>query len=237
MASHTENLNLLKKDPVADGSDTFNIRTMLNDNWDKLDANAAAVAAELAGKVNKSGDTMTGNLAIANGNGYFESGLFSEFGFLKLTAVNGENSTRIQIETGADRDPFIEHVVNGVVVNSVKIATATPPEEYDLPLVSGIANLPGVQSTYGKDQFCRVTVNLMINHSDNSAFSIWAETVATLPPEYRPNSMISANGIAVSDSTSGSMGVTVLPDGSIQLCPYAKTHTRITCTFEFIARN
>lgn len=38
MASNTPNLNLLKKDPVTDGNDTFNIETMLNENWDKIDA-------------------------------------------------------------------------------------------------------------------------------------------------------------------------------------------------------
>lgn len=38
MASNTPNLDLLKKDPVADGNDTFNIETMLNENWDKIDA-------------------------------------------------------------------------------------------------------------------------------------------------------------------------------------------------------
>lgn len=38
MASNTPNLNLLKKDPMIDGDDTFNIKTMLNDNWDKIDA-------------------------------------------------------------------------------------------------------------------------------------------------------------------------------------------------------
>ena len=38
MASNTPNLNLLKKDPIVDGNDTFNIQTMLNDNWDKIDA-------------------------------------------------------------------------------------------------------------------------------------------------------------------------------------------------------
>ncbi|MGD9678441.1 MAG: hypothetical protein AB7V16_08870 [Vulcanibacillus sp.] len=37
MASNTPNLNLLKKDPVADATDTFNIETMLNENWDKVD--------------------------------------------------------------------------------------------------------------------------------------------------------------------------------------------------------
>lgn len=38
MAEYSENLQLYKKDPVTDGADTFNIKTMLNDNWDKIDA-------------------------------------------------------------------------------------------------------------------------------------------------------------------------------------------------------
>ncbi|WP_059052223.1 hypothetical protein [Paenibacillus senegalimassiliensis] len=38
MASNTPNLNLLKKDPIVDRNDTFNIQTMLNDKWDKIDA-------------------------------------------------------------------------------------------------------------------------------------------------------------------------------------------------------
>ncbi|MBO8169361.1 MAG: hypothetical protein H0Z35_09290 [Thermoanaerobacteraceae bacterium] len=41
MASNTPFLGLLKKDPATDGNDTFNIKTMLNDNWDKIDADAA----------------------------------------------------------------------------------------------------------------------------------------------------------------------------------------------------
>lgn len=42
MSDYTTNLNLLKKDPEADGNDYFNIQTMLNDNWDKIDAGVAA---------------------------------------------------------------------------------------------------------------------------------------------------------------------------------------------------
>ncbi|MED4922891.1 phage tail protein [Anoxybacillus geothermalis] len=37
MASNTPRLGLYKKDPVADRNDTFNIQTMLNDNWDRID--------------------------------------------------------------------------------------------------------------------------------------------------------------------------------------------------------
>lgn len=47
MASNTPNLNLLKKDPATDGNDTFNIQTMLNDNWDKIDAAVGEVREEL----------------------------------------------------------------------------------------------------------------------------------------------------------------------------------------------
>lgn len=44
MASNTPNLNLYKKDPTVDGNDTFNIKTMLNDNWDKIDTEVAKKA-------------------------------------------------------------------------------------------------------------------------------------------------------------------------------------------------
>lgn len=43
MASNTPNLNLLKKNPATDGNDLFDINTMLNDNWDKIDTAYAAM--------------------------------------------------------------------------------------------------------------------------------------------------------------------------------------------------
>lgn len=48
MASNTENLNLLMKNPSTDGADTFNVQTMLNENWQKIDNNAGNVAQTLA---------------------------------------------------------------------------------------------------------------------------------------------------------------------------------------------
>lgn len=48
MASNTENLNLLMKNPSTDGADTFNVQTMLNENWQKIDENAGTVAQALA---------------------------------------------------------------------------------------------------------------------------------------------------------------------------------------------
>ncbi len=37
MAGNTPNLDLYKKDPLTDGNDYFDIDTMLNENWDKID--------------------------------------------------------------------------------------------------------------------------------------------------------------------------------------------------------
>ena len=37
MATNTPHLKLLKKNVLTDGNETFNIETMLNENWDKID--------------------------------------------------------------------------------------------------------------------------------------------------------------------------------------------------------
>ena len=57
MASNTENLKLLKKNPTTDGADTFNVQTMLNDNWDKIDQFAGILDKKLAGLLHD--DTKT----------------------------------------------------------------------------------------------------------------------------------------------------------------------------------
>lgn len=44
MATKTTNLQLYKVNPATDGADTFNFDTILNANWDKLDAHAATRA-------------------------------------------------------------------------------------------------------------------------------------------------------------------------------------------------
>jgi len=38
MAHYTTNLNLYEKDPLVDGLDKFSVTTMMNENWDKIDA-------------------------------------------------------------------------------------------------------------------------------------------------------------------------------------------------------
>ena len=59
MPKNTENLNLYEVDPSTDGNMTFNIDTMMNDNWDKLDAYAGGINAQLSNKA----DIIDGKIA------------------------------------------------------------------------------------------------------------------------------------------------------------------------------
>lgn len=52
MSSLTEFLKLFKWDKNTDGSEKFNIDTALNENWDKIEANAKSVDTALANKMN-----------------------------------------------------------------------------------------------------------------------------------------------------------------------------------------
>lgn len=47
MTSQTPNLNLYKVNPETDGEMTFNVKTMLNENWDRLDESIGEVHQEI----------------------------------------------------------------------------------------------------------------------------------------------------------------------------------------------
>lgn len=49
MAGYTDYLNLYYKNPSTDGADTFNVQTMMNDNWEKIDEFASMAGLAPAG--------------------------------------------------------------------------------------------------------------------------------------------------------------------------------------------
>lgn len=61
MASNTNFLGLLKKDPVADANDTFNIQSMLNENWDKIDAAYDMLQTLIRERAQIASGTVTGS--------------------------------------------------------------------------------------------------------------------------------------------------------------------------------
>ena len=66
MGSYTPNKNLYKADPATDGKDTFNITKLLNENWDKLDADTRELTfdelAEQYGVTESYPDADTGTI-------------------------------------------------------------------------------------------------------------------------------------------------------------------------------
>lgn len=59
MASFTNFLKLLKKNPATDGKDTFNIETMLNENWDKIDQKVEENSSAIGQIATQKGHTKT----------------------------------------------------------------------------------------------------------------------------------------------------------------------------------
>lgn len=49
MATNTSKLGLYKVDPATDGNDTFNVGTMMNENWDKIDNKVKTIDEKLDG--------------------------------------------------------------------------------------------------------------------------------------------------------------------------------------------
>ena len=94
----------------------------------------------------------------------------------------------------------------------IPIATATPPQEFDLPLAEGFTGY----AKYSKDQFGRVLVMLQdIARSDGAALAVNEITViSTIPAGFRPHRDIYLNGVAT-----GTLGSPIL--GTYQIWVYA----------------
>ena len=95
-------------------------------------------------------------------------------------------------------------------------ATATPPQEYGLPLAEGL--IQSSASWYNMDQFNQVHVHGAISAGSSGSLG-WDTLVATLPEGYRPSVKIEAAATFDSDGTSGCGAVAVSEDGTIKAFP------------------
>ena len=96
MASNTENLNLLMKNPSTDGADTFNVQTMLNDNWQKIDNNAGTVAQTLANILKPTTPPIIGLPPSTTPDGMFQAlGNTGELHVWKKTITSGTGTYRL----------------------------------------------------------------------------------------------------------------------------------------------
>lgn len=106
-----------------------------------------------------------------------------------------------------------------------KIATATPPQEYDLPLAEGFTS-GGNANTYWKDQFGVVHVEFCVQKS-SSTYEL-NDVFATLPAGFRPKRRVHVGGIG-DGITAGTgviaMEVCIEPNGSMFLyCANSTIH-------------
>ena len=263
MSSNTKNLGLLKKDPGTDGAETFNIKTMMNDNWDKIDAAVPGVEVKdapagtdhmflydnaAAGKPKKvllsklvelwkktfytkeDTDSLLSKKAAARflPQGYdiftlTEPGLYmvicpmnSPYDPTSWCSVELNYSGENGLLRWFDLDRNIEYRTYKRYGEAWRkwepIATATPPQEYDLPLAAGWSARPGSLCTYYKTQEGIVDITFKANHS--GPIPIGTQPLATLPVGFRPRSIV--NSVCMDIALSGhAMALWVASDGTI----------------------
>lgn len=113
MASFTSFLNLLKKNPATDGKDTFNIETMLNENWDKIDLKVEENSSAIGQIAVQKNETKTTN--------------FNPDGSITEVTLEGGATVRTKVTTFPSATQIIETTVeNGVT--TTKTTTFNPDE-------------------------------------------------------------------------------------------------------------
>ena len=251
MSSNTKNLGLLKKDPGTDGAETFNIKTMMNDNWDKIDAAVPGAEVKDApagtdhmflydnaadGKPKKvllsklvelwkktfytkeDTDSLLSNKVSkpiqipsnADLNDYTIPGFYYVGADAEVATIKNSPTSHaftLLVEIGANAEPVqtlktwidVDKYRATTFVRSkypnwhggwIKIATATPPQEYDLPLAAGLSNdNQYARSVYWRDQFGVVTFFFQVIKSGTSADIGNGERLAILPAGFRPKAL------------------------------------------------
>lgn len=237
MASYTENLNLLKKDPVADGADTFNIETMLNENWDKIDKAKGEIDASLSNKVNCLNSYTAGDIKQipkVPGMCFISSAVtgMPRDGLSWLARVDSDGYSRAILAYDGTQQ-WLRYATDDLWTEWVKITTATSPQEYELPVLDGwVGNI-----RYSKNQFNEVICQVTLTPGSNA---VSGAVLGTLPTGFRPVAFID---VPVMTLVSGNRSVgqlSVGPDGGIGY--YGQTVTagdsnRIYASFSFVAVN
>lgn len=178
---------------------------------------------------------MTGPISYGNDRHISGGGTSTDFDFHA-----GKVAIRLIPENAVGNDISkcvnIRDTGNGALY---PIATATPPQEFDLPLAEGYTQNNGCK--YSKDQFnvVRVTFNL----SKSAGTIAGGEVVATLPAGFRPKRywgcVAIGNNIPSDAATRHPVVVQVATNGEISASMMVETDQAelraIVCAMEFLA--
>ena len=113
-------------------------------------------------------------------------------------------------------------------------ATATPPQEYNLPL-TGVSDVGNENSRYSKDQFGEVICQISVTPgADIPSYAI----LATLPEGFRPKKSVSVPAMIAIGGTRDIGQVGINPTGEIGYYGVTVTageNSRIYASFSFVA--
>lgn len=130
MSSNTPNLGLLKKDPLTDGNDTFNIKTMLNDNWDKIDEAVSAIDEKVTDHSSRLDTAAFADVTLNPGVQIVNSARTSRF---SLESIKGQTLVNLAGRLGKADDP--SKLVNYQLTSSLE------PNGTKITLSSGTGSL------------------------------------------------------------------------------------------------
>lgn len=163
------------------------------------------LSSQLSNKLSLSGGQMTGLIGFGNNKGIGTADIATS-----LDIFAGQIGIRL-IPTNAVGNNISKcaKLRDGNSGSMYDIATATPPQEFDLPLAEGVS---AVSSAYWKDQFGVVTghFNVLVSSSQTGSSPV----IATLPEGFRPSRQANATAVV---SSGESLGLLVLVTGEIQL--------------------
>lgn len=169
MSMTTPNLGLFKYDPSTDGAQTFNIQKALNNNWDKLDS-SILLALAAAAPYSTSQTYALGAYCTRGGKLY-----------KCTTAITSAETWTVAHWT----ETTMGAELVSIYTTLAKKATVEPDAVHILPLSSSASFVAGLQSTYSKSQFGKVSVHIACRPAE-SVSAYGTITVATLPEGYRP---------------------------------------------------
>lgn len=143
----------------------------------------------------------------------------SNWGLLAVSSNTEDDGTactqRLSIMVIENQEPLLyERNWNGINWSKwARLGTATPPQEFDLPLAEGFANGGGGNSIYWKDQFNQVHFCICVSTPQISVTA--GVVVATLPEVFRPRKTLIYDCASLEGSTRRSGSFNVKTDGTI----------------------
>ena len=189
-AAYNPSVTYAVGDYCTNDGNLYKCNTPINggEAWNAAHWTMTTVAAELAGRLSRSGGLMSG--AINWGNNRSVSGGSTE---TELDFAAGKASIRLIPQNAVGNDiskcVAIRDTGNG---NLYYIATATPPQEVPLPLVSGVSELN--VATAEKTQEGIVLVNAWVGF-DSPVIANTETQVAIMPENMRPKKTVGVTAL------------------------------------------